>query len=420
MASAVAPRQRSNSVRDALERIETDSAHHLAGPFVDASPIDTRPSTPTRSSLTRERSRRKGPLVVLPNPVVSTTTLWSDIVTLNWTKVPSSALKLLCIPIVLWLNWQLFTPGTANPFKYMLFIQYRVGDSEKGSTLYRKGYGDIAFLAYYVVVFSFLRQFLTLHIFRPLALQFGIRKERTVDRFAEQGYAIFYFTISGTLGLLAMYSSDSWYYKGETFFNSYPYWRMTGFMKTYYLLQFSYWLHQFLVLVLRLEKPRKDFQELVAHHIVTLWLIGWSYLVNLTPIGNAVFITMDISDAVFASAKLLNYLQMEMVGNIVFGIFVLVWTYMRHYLNLCILYSVYYDFDLIPQWAQRWSPEEGIWMVSWVRWQIFVPLFLLQLLNIFWYVLILRIGYRALTKKELTDERSDDEDDGEVDDEKED
>lgn len=45
-------------------------------------------------------------------------------------------------------------------------------------------------------------------------------------------------------------------------------------MKWYYLLQFAYWLHQFLVLVLGLEKPRKDFKELVAHHVVTLWLIG--------------------------------------------------------------------------------------------------------------------------------------------------
>jgi len=47
-------------------------------------------------------------------------------------------------------------------------------------------------------------------------------------------------------------------------------------MKSYYLIQFSYWLQQLLVLALRLEKPRKDFLELVGHHFVTLWLIGYS------------------------------------------------------------------------------------------------------------------------------------------------
>ena len=50
---------------------------------------------------------------------------------------------------------------------------------------------------------------------------------------------------------------------------------MTPELKRYYLMQASYWCQQLIVLVFRLEKPRKDFKELVAHHIVTLWLIGF-------------------------------------------------------------------------------------------------------------------------------------------------
>lgn len=46
-------------------------------------------------------------------------------------------------------------------------------------------------------------------------------------------------------------------------------------MKYYYLLQFAYWLQQYIILVLGLEKPRKDYTELVIHHMVTLWLIGY-------------------------------------------------------------------------------------------------------------------------------------------------
>ncbi len=88
--------------------------------------------------------------------------------------------------------------------------------------------------------------------------------------------------------------------------------------KSYYLTQAAYWCQQLLVLVLGLEKPRKDYNELVVHHIVTLWLVGcvqsfgtssyrfitdehvwysWSYLINLTRIGTAVYISMDIPDA---------------------------------------------------------------------------------------------------------------------------
>lgn len=47
-------------------------------------------------------------------------------------------------------------------------------------------------------------------------------------------------------------------------------------LKHYQLMQAAYWCQQLIVLVLRLEKPRKDYHELIAHHLVTLWLIGYA------------------------------------------------------------------------------------------------------------------------------------------------
>lgn len=55
----------------------------------------------------------------------------------------------------------------------------------------------------------------------------------------------------------------------------YPYWDIKPQVKRYYLMQFAYWWQQLIVLVLGLEKPRKDYAELVAHHFVTLWLVGY-------------------------------------------------------------------------------------------------------------------------------------------------
>jgi acyl-CoA-dependent ceramide synthase len=40
---------------------------------------------------------------------------------------------------------------------------------------------------------------------------------------------------------------------------------MTFGLKVYYLLQASYWVQQFILLAARVEKPRKDFKELVVH-----------------------------------------------------------------------------------------------------------------------------------------------------------
>lgn len=58
------------------------------------------------------------------------------------------------------------------------------------------------------------------------------------------------------------------------------------------------------VMMLGLEKPRKDFRELVAHHIVTLALIGLSYRFHFTYIGIAVYITHDVSDFFLAVSLL--------------------------------------------------------------------------------------------------------------------
>lgn len=89
-----------------------------------------------------------------------------------------------------------------------------------------------------------------------------------------------------------MSSLPTWWYRSEFYWigsvqrcrpqvtvnlpdsSGYPHWDMKPLLKRYYLMQGAYWLQQLIVLGLRLEKPRKDFKELVLHHIVTLYLIG--------------------------------------------------------------------------------------------------------------------------------------------------
>jgi very-long-chain ceramide synthase len=44
--------------------------------------------------------------------------------------------------------------------------------------------------------------------------------------------------------------------------------------------------------------------------------------------------------------------------------------------------------------TKQWSPKDGVWLAGWMKYQIFVPILLLQFLNLFWYFLIWRILYR--------------------------
>ncbi|KAJ7507913.1 longevity assurance proteins LAG1/LAC1 [Mycena galericulata] len=386
-----------------------DPAHHFADPFQPQTPLGT--LTPERTS---------SPLGVR-RPRVSP---W-----LRWAVEPVEALKLLIIPVVLYINWELLTPQLdtlleplapiigpylpnghlSNPFGPVFLISHKVPTSDPADPRYAKGWCDLLFIAYNIVFFSFFRQLVTVTLFRPIANYFGIKKEAKLDRFGEQGYALVYFALSGAWGLRIMSQLPTWWYRTEYFWIDYPHWDMKPELKRYYLMQMAYWCQQLIVLVLGLEKPRKDFNELVAHHIVTLWLVGWSYMINLTLIGNAIYMSMDIPDMSLAFSKLLNYVQWERGKVVSFVAFVCVWTYFRHYLNLVILWSVWNEFHLIPEHAQRWEASEGTYLASWMKYQVFIPIALLQALNLFWYFLIWRIIVRAVLTVNIEDERSDDE-----------
>ncbi|QRV82844.1 TLC domain protein [Ceratobasidium sp. AG-Ba] len=302
-----------------------------------------------------------------------------------------------------------------NPFAPLLLISYHLSDSDPSDPRFDKGWLDLAFLSYYVIFFSFVRQFFTIHIIIPMAKSLGIKKRSKLDRFAEQGYAVLYWGTFGLLGVYVMSGMPTWWFRTEHFWLEYPHWRMTGLMKSYYLLQAAYWTQQLLVMVLGLEKPRKDFVELAIHHAVTIYLISASYIVNLTWIGNAVFITMDVSDAFFALAKIFNYLKMNKTKIVLFAWFTVVWSYLRHWINIMIMYSVWFEFDLIPEQSKTLDVENHAYMPQWAKPFIFFPLFLLQLVNLFWYYLILRILLRAFYVPDLDqvdDDRSEDECDG--------
>ncbi|KAH8113272.1 longevity assurance proteins LAG1/LAC1 [Phellopilus nigrolimitatus] len=399
MSEKMARRQRSPSVQQAIHNIDVDPQHNLTGSFLPQAPNDSRTPTATGSRLYPQDDfyRSKG--------------LWIDFKTLRWMRVPSSSFKLLIVPVVLYIVCSLLGLPS-NPFAPMLFVSYPVADSAPDDPRYAKGWLDIAFVTYYIIVFSFIRQFAILDIIHPIGRHLGIRKQ-SLDRFGEQGYAMLYYGVMGFWGIYVMSCLPTWWYRTEFFWIDYPRWDLNPVLKRYYLMQFSYWIQQLIVLALKIEKPRKDFKELVVHHIVTLWLIGWSYGTNMTWMGNAVFVSMDIPDTFLAFSKICNYLNLEKTKMITFGIFTVVWTYFRHWLNLVMLYSVWTEFDLVPVATRFWRPSEGVWMVWWLQYQIFIPVLLLQVLNLFWYFLILRILVRALSGNGASDDRSDDEDNGE-------
>ncbi|KAK4704479.1 hypothetical protein P7C70_g1734, partial [Phenoliferia sp. Uapishka_3] len=110
-----------------------------------------------------------------------------------------------------------------------------------GEGQYGKGLNDLLFLAFYVVVHSFVRHALMRGPLRQVAKWVGVRKGGKTARFVQESYSVVYFTASGLLGLKVMSQQKSWWFQTEHFWTDYPQATLSASLKAYYLLQFAYW-----------------------------------------------------------------------------------------------------------------------------------------------------------------------------------
>ncbi|KAF2429185.1 longevity assurance proteins LAG1/LAC1 [Tothia fuscella] len=382
---------------------------------------------------------------------------------------------IICVAVA---SIYLAKPGPSNPVRSAIFLSYPLppspNDSPDTPVQYGKGSKDFAFVAFYTVFLSFTREFLMQKFLRPAAIKAGMKTRGRQARFMEQAYTAIYFAFLGPFGLYVMSRTPVWYYNIEGMYQGFPHMTHEAIFKGYYLLQASYWAQQMIVLLLMLEKPRPDFPQLVAHHIITLSLVFLSYRFHFTYIGLAVYITHDISDFFLATSKLLNYMQSSIIVPY-FILFLSMWAYLRHYINLSILVSLlplplpfpdvvnnqigqafYFAsnsssgllgpvkaiagttaslfpanasliyaaqskvghflhgeaaFASIGPYELNWATQQyKCWISQWIAFGLLMSL---QLVNMYWFYLILKILYRLAADSHLDDVRSEDEDDEE-------
>ncbi len=143
---------------------------------------------------------------------------------------------------------------------------------------------------------------------------------------------------------------------------------------------------------------RGDFTEMFAHHIITnLLVIGSSYS-RYTRIGSMVFLVHDISDVPVDLSKLANFLKWKATTVVCFVSLVTVWAVTR--LGI-------FPFVIIKSTFVH-SPLIIVDGISQAMHHMYIPLFQLLLiaitgLHVFWFGILIRIGYRLLTKNETHD-----------------
>ncbi|AET38169.1 TLC domain-containing protein Ecym_2439 [Eremothecium cymbalariae DBVPG len=298
-----------------------------------------------------------------------------------------------------------FTSGNKTESNFLhMFVS--ISYKDKNSNMYGKGIKDLCFVFYYMIFFTFLREFMMEVFLRPMTLWLGITSKHKMRRMMEQAYSTFYYGLSGPFGLYIMYHTDLWLFETAAMYKTMPDLKNEYLYKIFYLGQAAFWAQQACILVLQVEKPRKDFKELVFHHIVTLALISLSYSFHFTKMGLAVYITMDVSDFFLAVSKILNYLDSILTPPF-FLLFVSSWVYLRHYTNLRILWSILTEFRTVGDFTLNFATQQ---YKCWISLPIvFFLLLCLQLVNLYWLFLIIRILYRMIVQGVQKDERSDSE-----------
>ncbi|KAL8383425.1 hypothetical protein RB595_006941 [Gaeumannomyces hyphopodioides] len=315
--------------------------------------------------------------------------------------------------MVLFLVSYAVNPTESNVVSRFLFLSYRIdGDGRPAEPAqYGQGPWDVAFVAFYTIFLSFTREFVMHELLRPLARSrfCDIRARGKQTRFAEQTYTAVYVVFIGALGMHCMSRTPVWYFNTRGMYEDYPHKTHEATFKFYYLFQAAFWLQQALVMILGIEKRRKDFKELVAHHIVTVSLIALSYRFHFTYIGIAVYLTHDLSDLVLATSKALNYMDVNIVvQGPYFVLTIISWIYFRHYINIRILYSLLTEFRTVGPYELNWETQQyKFWGSNIIT---FGLLALLQLLNLFWLGCLLRVAYRIVFMSVYKDERSEAED----------
>lgn len=227
-----------------------------------------------------------------------------------------------------------------------------------------------------------------------------------------------------TLGLYIGYN-ETWFMNSSEYFKDFP-WPAPEPLRWYYAIYAAYWVQSidflFNLSAIHYDIVRKDLVEMIIHHIATLGLMGFSYALEFTRMGLCVLMIHDVNDLLLETAKIFLYTKYQLLSDITFGLFAIVWYALRWYFfTVNIVASVYHygytDFVLKSMEGDGLDIA-GVVLSStfcYSVWFVNVSfLATLLLLHVYWGTLIGKMVIKALAEGSVDkDIRSDSEDEDE-------
>ena len=251
--------------------------------------------------------------------------------------------------------------------------------------------------------------------------------QERITKFGEYVFRLLYHSSVSLFGLWYFWDKPWWDVgngRQRLIFEGYPHHEIETGMIWYYLLQNAYNVDAFISLielssVVKVQSPicpkqkewrnpvsigwsptcRGDFREMAIHHIVTNILVVGSSYCRFTRVGSMVFLVHDISDVPVDLSKLANFMKWKVTTIVCFLSILLLWSITRlGILPFVIWKTIHFDGKIVytegPMDRRHHDMYIGLFemLVS-----------CLIVLHLFWFSILIRIGYRLVTKGERHD-----------------
>lgn len=230
-------------------------------------------------------------------------------------------------------------------------------------------------------------------------LQRWFRRRRNQNRpskvmkFREASWRFTFYLFAFFAGL-AVLADKPWFYDMKQMWDGFPKMTLLPSQYWYYVIELGFYLS--LLFSVASDVKRKDFKEQIVHHVATILLISFSWLVNYIRAGTLIMLVHDASDYLMESAKMFNYAGWRRTCNCIFTVFAAVFIITRLViLPFWIIHTTWvYPLTLYP-------PFPGFYFFNGL-------LSVLQVLHVFWAALIIRMVIKFLPGNDIVeDERSD-------------
>lgn len=267
---------------------------------------------------------------------------------------------------------------------------------------------------YFAFGFVVARFFLDRFIFRRLAawllsngsvpLKINEATRAKIVKCSESMWKLAYYATIEACILKISYN-EPWFRDTKEYFRGWPDQELKLPLKLFYMCQCGFYVYSIAAL-LAWETRRKDFAVMMSHHVITVILIGYSYLTRFFRIGSIILALHDASDVFMEAAKVFKYSEKELAASVFFGCFSVSWLVLRLiFFPLWVIKSTSYDLVQFLPMSETNS--------RFIYYLFNTLLLMLLVFHIYWWVLICSMIRRQLKNRGQVGEdiRSDSEDD---------